>query len=125
MARTKLALVEDALRKLGVLDALHTASAVDSALAEARYDDRLAELKDKGLAYWPNTGRDVSEIPNVVFGPMVNILSEDLAAYYGTTPPTVTDDSGRAVSCGTKGMRDLRRHMAKGPSGEPTYATYY
>lgn len=125
MARAKSDLATDALRKLGVLAATETAPAEDSSLVEARYDDKLEELRDKGLVYWPNTSRTTAEIPSVVFGAMVNIMVEDVATYFGAKIPEITDDSGRVVSCGTKGLRDLRRHMAKGPSGEPTEATYY
>ncbi len=125
MARSKSDLSTDALRKLGVLDSLHSPSAEDAALVEARYDDKLEELRDKGLVYWPNTSRATDEIPNVVFGAMVNIMCEEVAPAFGSPVPTVTDDSGRPVSCGTKGMRDLRRHLAKGPSGEPTRAVYF
>lgn len=125
MARTRQDLSTDVLRKLGILSALETASAEDSSLVEARYTDKIEELRDKGIVYWPNTTRTTEEIPSAVFGALVNLMCEDVASHFGAQIPTLTDDNGQQVSCGTKGMRDLRRHMAKGPSGEPTEATFY
>lgn len=125
MARTKQELAKDTLRKLGVLDALHDPSSEDSVFVETRYDDKHAELKDKGLVYWPNTSRTAQEIPNVIYDAMCNVMAEAVASTFGVSIPSLSDDSGRPVSCGTKGLRDLRRHMAKGPSGAPTQATYY
>lgn len=126
MAKTKVELAKEVLRQLGVLDALATASAEDSAYVEDAYDHKLSELRDMGLAYWPSTGRAVEEIPDAVFGALTDILTEDCAATFGKQLGPATDIySGRQVSVGTKGMRSLRRHMAKGPSGEPTRATFY
>jgi hypothetical protein len=125
MARSKSEVATDTLRKLGILSAVDTPSAEDSSFVEARYDDKLDELRDKGLVYWTHTSRTSADIPNSVFAAIVNIMVEELATHYRAAIPTVTDDHGRPVSIGTKGMRDLRRHMAKGPSGEPTRALYY
>lgn len=125
MARTKSELSTAVLRELGVVDALHSPAAVDAAFVEERYDDRLEEMKDKGLVYWPNTGRATEEIPNVVFRSMVLIMVAEVAPSYGYPIPTSVDDRGRPIPCGTKGLMDLRRHLAKGPSGAPTRATYY
>lgn len=125
MARTKADLSTDVLRELGILDALHTPTAEDSVLIEARYDDKIEVLRDLGLAYWPNTSRTVQEIPAVVFSALVCIMAEEVAGKFGVGVPRKTDEAGREMTCGTKGMRDLRRHMAKGPSGEPTRAVYY
>ena len=125
MARSKAALATDVLRKLGYVAAVDTPSAEDSSLVEARYDDKLDELRDKGLVYWSHTNRTSEDIPSAVFGALVNIMAEEVAAHFGAQVPTVTDDNGQPVACGTKGLRDLRRHMAKGPSGNVTRATYY
>lgn len=125
-AKTKQDLSTDVLRVgLGVLDALHTPSAEDAALVEDQYDHKLAELRDDGLAYWPNTGRNVAEIPEAVFGALVDIMTEDVASAFGKDTPSSFDDYGRQVSCGTKGLRKLRAHISKRRSGEPTKAVYY
>jgi hypothetical protein len=125
MARTKTDLSTDTLRKLGVLDALHSPSSEDAAIVEARYDDMHESLKDQGLVYWPNTDRSTAEIPSVVFGAVVDIMAENVALHFGVEIPTVTDAHGRPVSIGTRGTRNLRVHMAKGPSGAPVYTEYY
>lgn len=125
MARSKAALATDVMRKLGILAAVDSPSAEDSSLVEGRYDDKLDELRDKGLCYWSHTTRTSEDIPAAVFGALVNIMCEDVAAHFGAQVPTVTDDNGQPVSSGTKGLRDLRRHLAKGPSGSPTATTYY
>lgn len=125
MARTKQQLAKDVLQELGILDALHDPSAEDGALVEARYDDKLAWLKDRGLAYWPNTSRTAQEIPSEVFSALVNIMAEDVAGKFGVPIPTKLDEHGRQFSCGTVGLRSLRVHIAKPASGEPTRAVYY
>lgn len=126
MARSKTDMSTDTLKKLSIIGAMETPAAEDSALVERRYDDKLASLIDAGLAYWSHTSRTSENIPNAVYNAIVGIMAEECAAEFGVEAPTVTDDTtGRQVSCGTKGMRDLRRHMAKGPSGAPTKATYY
>jgi len=125
-AKTKQDLATDVLRVgLGVIDALHSPSAEDSALIEGQYDHKLAELRDDGLVYWPNTGRDVSEIPEAIFGALVDIMTEDVANAFGKETPSAFDDYGRQVSCGTRGLRKLRAHISKRRSGEPTKAVYY
>lgn len=125
MARTKAALSKDVLRKLGILSGYEDASAEDAALVEARYDDKLEELRDKGLVYWSHTSRTSEDIPNVIYDAIVNVMCEAVAPYYGVTVPALTDDQGRPVSIGTKGLRDLRAHIAKQASGEPTRAVYF
>lgn len=125
-AKTKQDLSTDVLRYgLGVLDALHNPSAEDAALIEDAYDHKLAELRDDGLCYWANTGRAIAEIPEAVFGALVDIITEDVATAFGKEVPAAFDDYGRQVSVGTKGLRRLRAHMSKRRSGEPTKAVYY
>jgi hypothetical protein len=124
--KTKQELARDVLRQLGVLDALHTPAAEDSAYIEDAYDHKLSELRDKGLAYWPNTTRTAEEIPEAVYGALVDIMSDDCAGTFGITPEQVIDyDTNRPCSVGARGMRNLRRHMMKRPSGEPTRAVYF
>lgn len=124
-SKSKAELATDVLRKLTVVDALETPSAQDSAYVEDQYDHKYAELRDKGLAYWTNTDRSTEEIPLVVFGALVDIMCEDVAGAFGLKTPSDTDDVGRQVSCGTKGLRNLRAHVAKRPSGESTKAVYF
>jgi hypothetical protein len=125
MARSKADLSSAVLVELGVLDALHSASAEDAALVEARYDDKLEELRDKGLVYWTHTSRTSEDIPSAVFRAITLIMAAEVAASFGQPQPTVVDDNNQPVSAAVKGIRELRRHMAKGPSGEPTRAVFY
>ena len=126
MARTKADLATAALRKLRVISAQETPRAADSEIVENAYADRLEVWREDGLVYWPNTTRTTAEIPAVVFDALANILAEQMAGEFGKEIPTLTDPhNGRQMSCGTKGMRELKRHLAKGPSGEPARATYY
>ncbi len=125
MAYSKANLARDVLRKLGITGLTDDPSGEDGALVEARYDDKLEELRDQGLCYWSHSTRTSADIPPVVYGAVVNIMCEEIAPHYGKAPPVIGDGSGQPVTSGIKGLRDLRRHVAKGPSGEPTRATYY
>lgn len=123
--KTKYELATDVMRQLALIDALHSPSAEDAAYIEGQYDDKYAELQDKGLAYWPNTGRVVEEIPHAVFAALSNIMADMVAPAYGVDLAPVMLEDRRQVSVGVAGMRDLRRHIAKQPSGEPTKAVYF
>lgn len=120
MAKTQLDLVTMALRKLNVVDATESPSAEDDAFADSVYETKRAELIDKGLCYWA-----ANSIPDVVFLAMVNILAGELATAFGITVPTEMDDNGQAVAINVRGLRDLRRHMAKREADEPTKAVYF
>ena len=124
-AKSKADLSDDVQRKLNLVAATETPPAADSAYIEDQYDHKLSELRDQGLAYWPNTSRTADEIPAAVYGALVDIMCDDVATAFGKDAPKDFDAYGRQVSCGTKGLRTLRMHMAKRPSGEPAKATYY
>ena len=125
MARSKADLATHVLQFLGVLDAAASPSAEDSAYVEARYDDLREELVDKGLAYWPSTTRTTAEIPAVVFSAASMILAGRCAPTFQVAERVVTDDDGKQMPASAKGWRDLRRHLAKPASGQPTRATFY
>jgi len=125
MARSKADLATHVLQFLGVLDAAASPSAEDAAYVEARYDDLRDELVDKGLAYWPSTTRTTAEIPAVVFSAASMILAGRCSPTFQVAEPNVTDDDGKQMPASAKGWRDLRRHLAKPASGQPTQATYY
>jgi hypothetical protein len=125
MARSKADLATATLQLIGVLDATESPSAEDGAYVENRYDDLREELVDKGQAYWPSTTRTTAEIPAVVFSACTMILAGRCAPAFSVPEPTVTDDDGKQMPCSAKGWRDLRRHLAKPASGNPTSANYY
>lgn len=123
--RTRRELITSALQTLRVLAAGETPVAEDTELAADTYSDLLASLRDRGLAYWTDTGADVAEIPRPVFRALTDLLATDLASAFGKETPTAADDDGRMVPAATRAMRDLRRHMAKRPSGEQTPFSSY
>lgn len=125
MARSKADLAKATLQLLGILDATESPSAEDGDYVEARYDDLRSELIDKGQAYWPSTTRTTAEIPAVVFSAVTMILAGRCAMAFQVAEPTVTDDDGKQMPASAKGWRDLRRHLAKPASGQPTRATYF
>lgn len=125
MAQTKQQLAEAVANRLSLLMAGEALSALDSDLIERTYDTWREEAIDKGRAYWPNTTRTTSEIPNAVFNALVLIIAGRVAPDFGKAEPEVTDDDGRKMTATAKGNRDLIRHLAKPASGNPVSATYY
>jgi DNA-binding IclR family transcriptional regulator len=123
--RTRRELITSALQTLRVLAAGETSVAEDTELAADAYSDLLATLRDRGLAYWTDTGADVAEIPRPVFRALSDLLAADMADAFGKEAPAAADDDGRMIPAATKAMRELRRHMAKRPSGEPTPFSSY
>lgn len=108
-----------------MLAAGETASAEDFEFVSETYSDLLSYLRDRGLAYWTDTGADVAEIPRPVFSAVTSLLAAEIADAFGKEAPTAADDDGRVVPGSTKAMRDLRRHIAKKPSGEATVFSRY
>lgn len=126
MAKTKNQLVERAMLRLGVLDAGESPSSVDLTYVGAEYDTALEQLRDIGLAYWPNTNGTTADIPDVVFGALVSIMLGRIAGAFGQEEPGETDlMTGEVLPAGTVGMRLLRRHMAKRTSNEATQTNYF
>jgi hypothetical protein len=109
-----------ALEELGVIAASETVAAEDMDLARRRYGAVLADLRDAGLAYWTNTNLDTEEIPDAVEIAMTQLLASRLAAVFGKPDPKETGEDGQETTFAVSGMRRLRRHMAKRPSGETT-----
>lgn len=123
--RTKRELVGAALGQLRIVGIGETPSAEDYANVADAYDDLHAELGDVGLCYWPNTGNDVEEIPTAIHNALVSIVAHDVADSYGKEPGTVQGEDGRVVSDRVYGMRQLRRHISRRPSGEATPFSSY
>ena len=123
--KTKREVVTSALRAIRVVPVFGTPSAEDFALAAGNYDDLHAELTDQGLCYWTNTNNDTEEIPASVSAAMEMMLSDSVATYYGKQSPNEQGEDGRVVSFRVAGMRRLKAHMAKKPSGEATEFSSY
>lgn len=123
--RTRRQLITSALQTLRELAAGETPTAEDYELAADTYSDVLAELRDRGLAYWPDSGDDVAEIPPAAFQAVALLLACNLADPFGKPMPTGTDEDGSARPGTVIAMRALRRHIARRPSGEPTPFSSY
>jgi hypothetical protein len=85
-----------------------------------RYDEKMAELQDKGLVYW-----DPAAIPFVVFRAVTLIMIGAVAPAFQIPEPSFQDDDGKTVSASMKGLQDLRRHLARRPSGAAVVVDYY
>ena len=125
MARTRREMATAVLQQLRLVTTGLPAAAEDIRTIIDQYEDVYAELVDRGLCYWPNSSDTAEEIPNVVFRAVVNILTGEVADVFGKEEPMTTDDGYEPVSARVKGFRDLRRHMAKRPSGEATPFSSY
>lgn len=124
--KTKREIVTGALQSIGVCPVFQQSpSAEDFSFAAKTYDDLHAELKDKGLCYWANTGADVEEIPAALSQALQDIVGSMIAGPYGVPAPVSMDEDGRPASAYVTGMRRVRAHIAKKPSGEQTEFSLY
>ena len=119
MPRTKAQLSRAVLQRL-VYSPEEEPSAADAATVEARYDSKLLEWKDDGLVYWTNTNRDTEEIPDRLFGILCDLMENEVRNDFKRDNPPEQRQAREILL-----LKPLRRHMAKGPSGEPTtFSTY-
>jgi len=115
-------LVTAALRRLTVIGQGEEPAAAEMAQGVAIYDEKYAELAADDLVYWDNSDDpDAEEIPELVFGALTRIMAEELAPNVGQAIPSEQAENGAGpLSIGNKGMRMLRRHVARRPSNTPT-----
>lgn len=118
--RTTQQLAEAVMRRIGGVDINKQPSAAERAWIEQLYAEKLEELVPVDKVYW-----EASAIPLAVFGAMSRIIAEEFAPAIGMAVPTEMDEGGDVVSIGEKGLRMLKRHMARGPSGVATKASYF
>lgn len=123
--KTKREIITAALRDLRVLDAVEAAAAEDHDIAARRYDALHAELRDMGLCYWSNTNDDTAEIPDAIEVALTFLLAGRLSRVFGKQEGVEVGDDGQPVAQSVAGLRALRRHMAKRPSGEATPFSSY
>jgi hypothetical protein len=118
--RTKAELSADVLEGLRITGAGETASAEDTAMVEGSYDTKLAEWRRRGVVWWTNTDRDTEEIPDDVFGVLVDLITNEVAGAFGKGPggSEKRGEERRLLA----GLHELN---VKPPSGEPvTFVTY-
>jgi hypothetical protein len=125
--RTVHQLITAAVRKLASIDENEEPSAAQRAKGVDLYDEKYAELDGEELVYWDNSGDpEAEEIPVRVFGALTRIMAEEMAPVMGEPIPSEQDENGAGpLSIGTKGMRMLRRIMAREASGVPTRIDYF
>lgn len=105
-----------ALYEVGALAAGQTASAEDAALADARIQQVLEGLADKGLVYWDYDG----EIPAPAFLPLANIVAATLAGPFGAIAR-----KQELEAMAEEGRRELRRLKAPPYFHSPMRADYF
>jgi hypothetical protein len=125
--RTVHQLVTAAIRKLASIDQNEEPSAAERAQGVSLYNEKYAELDHDELVYWENSDDpEEEEIPELVFGALTRIMAEEMAPVMGEPIPSEQGEDGSGpLSIGTKGMRMLRRIMARRPSDVPTRIDYF
>ena len=119
MARTKAQLSTAVLRKLRIVDAVESPSANDANNVEETYDTKTAAWRRLGFIWWPNTGRQVQEIPDEVFDVLVRLVANVATDDYGLPRQATEEDVERML------LRELRALNHKPDSGEPTWFSAY
>lgn len=108
-------LVTAVLRKLTVIDATETPDAEDLLFVTDAYTKKHAQMVDQDLAYWP-----VSEIPNVIFLAVRDLIVNEVREAYGDAMPASAKEQEEIVL-----LRPIRRHVNRKPSGNETQADYF
>ena len=111
MARTKQQLAVRVADELKLLGEGITLSAADAQTIKERYDDKLEDLEDQDLAYWP-----ADSIPGGAMDGLVLVIADICAPAFGGT---------RDVNREVLGMGKLREHAATAYDGEPTEQQYF
>lgn len=111
MARTKQDLAERVAQELKIVAAGETLSAADADLIKDIYSDRLEQLEDDDLAYWPE-----DEIPGGAMEGLVLVVADICAPAFG-----FQRDVGRYQF----GLNKLAEHTTIQHDGESVEAEYF
>lgn len=122
---TKTQLSTAVLRRLKMIKANETPATKDAAYVWAAYDAIYARLTSRDMTYWSNTSASAQEIPKAVFFDMVRIVAAEMAPDFGVQLPAEEDEAGAMIAPGTLGMRNLRRHIGRAPTGLPARTEYF
>lgn len=125
MPKTKSELSTAVARRLGIVDAINAPSSVDAAYIEGEYDMLFDQWVGSDRAYWTNTDRTTSEIPDMLLSALVDILTGHCAPSFGVPEPQVTDEDGKQLTASARGWRALKRLTRTASTGEQTEATFY
>lgn len=120
MPRTKQDLATEAMRRLALLEAQEEAAAEDAADIIRIYEQKMEEWRFRDLAWWPDDA-----IPDMAFGYVADQIAEIIASHFGAASPQVQDETGDAVSIGTRGLRGIRRLKARERSGLSTKGVFF
>lgn len=112
MTKTITDLVTRTLEDRGITGAGESITASDHAKVKDAYLTDLEELRDLGLAYWPD-----NEIPDAIIRGLSVRLGLIVGPAFGY--PMANDQQM------TESLRPLRRHIQKRRSGEPVRAEYF
>ena len=119
-SRTESQLATSVMQQLNLISADEAPTASDAAYVKGAYEDAYASWQDKGWAYWP-----VNAIPVLVYRAVTFAVCGEIASGFGIQEPMVSGDDGRPILIGAKGIKDMRRHIARRTSGEPTQYVDY
>lgn len=115
MAKTKTELATTVLRTLGIVGAVDSPSAADSAFVVQEYENALPYWGDLGLVYWPS-----DEIPEAVYSMLVTLVANRSMNAFG-----IAQSFDDMLKREDKLLVPLRRHCAKRQSGFPTRVDHY
>jgi len=116
MAKTKTEISTATLQQMRIVGTDETPAASDTAVVQNRYDSKLAEWRDKGLVWWPNTDAVTAEIPDEVAAIITDLMENETAHVFGKGLRTVAERMAQEDII----LRRLYRMLARLPSGEPT-----
>jgi hypothetical protein len=110
-SKTTTDLATAVLRRLRVIDATETADASDASAIKALYADLYAEMKDEGVAVWPETA-----IPPRYFRALTDYVAGHAAVDFGKNDLVGLADNGESR---------LRRIAADDWGGMRTKAEFF
>lgn len=120
MAYTKEQLATATLRQMGLVPVGDSPAPENASFVKDVYDQKLAEWRDRGLVYWPNTDDSTAEIPVAVFQPLVMLLANWVGPSFGKAA-ALEEQVAREEML----LKPLRRHVARAPTGLPLRVEYF
>lgn len=109
--RTETDLVRAVMEESGLVDSTGDIASNDDDLVKRRYREKLDEIRQEGLAYWPPDA-----IPLEVFPALRKLIANEIGPAYGIAFNPQVEEWAR---------RQLRRIIGKKTSGVPTPAEYF